>query len=88
MDKPTVSPTPEQMFSFPTYEEAKRAQNICLTEPIPKVEKFLQSLESDVRCGRVVYVRPENPDPPTRGETMWLDGGRTVTPARTNGSNR
>ena len=28
MTRPQVSPVPEQMWGFPTYEEAKKAQDI------------------------------------------------------------
>ena len=51
MYNPTVIPTPEQLFGFPTLEEALRAQHICLHQPIPKVAEFLQGLEPDTSFG-------------------------------------
>jgi hypothetical protein len=74
MRDPMVIPTPEQMFGFPTAEEARKAQQICLTAPIQKANAFLQSLLPDIKSGRILYRRPDNPGPQTRGETMWLDG--------------
>jgi len=73
MREPKVTPTPEQMFGFPTLEEAEAAQRTCLTAPIEDVANFLDSLLPDVQSGRVVYRRPENPERPTRDETVWMD---------------
>jgi hypothetical protein len=69
MRHPRVTPTPEQMWGFPTLEEAQRAQCICLNEPMPKVIKFLSSLAPDISAGRIRYIRPAHPQPPTTGAT-------------------
>jgi hypothetical protein len=73
MRHPVVIPTPEQMWGFHTLEEAERAQHVCLHQPIPEVIEFFQSLEPHIHSGRIRYVRPAHPEPPTRGETMWVD---------------
>jgi hypothetical protein len=44
-----------------------------LTAPISEVQKFLQSLATDIRSGRVKYFRPDNPERYTSGTTMWLE---------------
>jgi hypothetical protein len=72
---PMVTPTPEQLFGFPTLEEAQEAQRICLYAPIEQANAFIQSLARDVKSGRVRYIRPEHPQPPV-GESEFL--GRTV----------
>jgi hypothetical protein len=78
MRDPQVSPVPQQLFGFPTYEEAKQAQKLCLTAPIKDVNEYIQSLGRAVKAGRVKYIRPTNPEPQTGGPTMWLDDGGAV----------
>ena len=73
MRDPVVTPTPEQMWGFPTLEEAQKAQQICLTAPMADVIAFLEGLRQDIKSGRILYRSPENPGPQTRGETVWLD---------------
>jgi hypothetical protein len=74
MIRPIVSPTPEQLFGFPTLEESQEAQRICLESPtIEEANRFIQSLAPHIRSGRIIYIRPDNPEPPTRGVTAWLD---------------
>jgi hypothetical protein len=73
MRNPRVTPTPQQLFGFLTPEEAQKAQHICLTAPIPEVKKFMRDLQPGVASGRVRYIRPEHPQPPTRGQTMWTE---------------
>jgi hypothetical protein len=75
MKAPLVSPVPQQLFGFPTYEEAKQAQKLCLTAPIKVVNEYIQSLGPAVKAGRVKYIRPANPESFTRGPTMWLGDG-------------
>jgi hypothetical protein len=70
---PLVTPTPEQLFGFPTLKEAEEAQRICLMAPIKKVDRFLQGLGTYVKTGRVRHIRPEHPQPPTRGSTAWTE---------------
>jgi hypothetical protein len=77
MRKPIVKPTPQQLLGFPTYEEAKHAQNVCLTAPMPEVRRFLESIAPDVKAGRIVAIQPRRPEPPTRSETLWLVQIRT-----------
>ena len=73
MRDPMVVPTPEQMWGFPTFQEAQKAQQIVIAAPMPDVIAFLQGLHQDVKSGRILYRRPENPGPQTRGETVWMD---------------
>jgi hypothetical protein len=70
---PTTNPVAEQMWGFLTVEEALRAQKLVLTKPTPEVMAYLQGLGPDIKSGRVVYKRPENPEPPTRGRTAWME---------------
>jgi hypothetical protein len=78
MRKPKVSPTPQQMLGFPTLEEAKHAQHVCLTAPLDDVKRFLASLSADVKAGRIIAITPANSEPPTYGPTMWLEETRAV----------
>jgi hypothetical protein len=73
MRNPLLTPTPEQMFGFPTHEEAKQAQRICLEAPVKEVRKFLAGLAPDVKIGRIRVIQPKHPQPPTTGESMWTD---------------
>src|SRR5262245_28898099 len=70
---PATRPRSQQMFGFPTLQEAQEAQKICLTAPVEKVEEFFESLRPDVQSGRVAYRRPNSPEPPTRGQTAWME---------------
>jgi hypothetical protein len=72
---PLVTPTPQQLLGFPTLKEAKRAQRICLQSSMNEVQRFFTSLSPDVRAGRVRVINPEQPQPPTRGPTMWTEDG-------------
>jgi hypothetical protein len=78
MKEPQVSPVPQQLFGFPTYEEAKQAQKLCLTAPIKEVDAYIQSLGTSVKAGRVKYIRPANPESFTHGPTMWFDDGEAA----------
>ena len=73
MRNATTIPIAEQMWGFPTLEEALKAQRICLTAPMPEVMAYLQGIAPDVRTGRVVYKRPAHPEPPTCGTTVWME---------------
>jgi hypothetical protein len=68
---PTVTPTPQQLFGFLTLEEARKAQHICLTAPIPEVKAFFDRLRPDVEAGRIVHRRPERPDPRVARRPGW-----------------
>ena len=71
--QPLVTPTPQQLLGFPTYEEAYEAQQVCLTAPMDKVRQFLAGLSPDVRKGRVRVIQPSHPQSPTGDVTMWTD---------------
>jgi hypothetical protein len=73
MRNPLLTPTPQQMFGFPTHEEAKQAQHICLEAPIKEVRRFLADLAPDVKTGRIRVIHPKHPQPPTAGVSMWTD---------------
>lgn len=65
-------PTPEQLIGFRTREEQLAIQKFLITAPIGKVKKYLtKELPRKIKTGEVAYLRPHNPEPPTRGATMW-----------------
>jgi hypothetical protein len=72
MRNATTIPVAQQMFGFPTLEEARKAQRICLTAPITEGEAFMERLRPDVKSGRIIYKGPANPEPPTKGQTAWI----------------
>ncbi|MBX3444358.1 MAG: hypothetical protein KF774_18295 [Planctomyces sp.] len=74
----SVSPTPEQLLGFSTYDEAKRIQHFLLTSPMEEVVKYIESLPPRIRSGEVQYIRPTNPEPYTEGITAWHDGPALV----------
>ena len=73
MRNPLLTPTPYQMLGFPTREEAEQAQRLCLEAPIEEVEKFMASLRPDVKAGRVRFIQPEHPQPPTAAQAIWTE---------------
>jgi hypothetical protein len=73
MRNPMATPTPYQLIGFPTYEEAQRAQRICLEAPMGEVNKFLAALTPDVKSGRIRVIEHAHPQPPTRCPTMWTE---------------
>ena len=85
MRNATTIPIAEQMFGFPTLEEAKEARRICLHEPIRRVEEFFDSLRPDVASGRIIHKRSANPDPPTSDATMWMRRPPRLTTGRSPG---
>jgi hypothetical protein len=76
LNSPVVSPIPEHLIGFPTMEEARQAQQICLNEPIDKVAQFFASLRPAIKRGSIRVIKPEKPEPPTRGTTVWQDAAR------------
>jgi hypothetical protein len=86
--EPVTNPVAEQMFGFPTLDEAKRAQMICLKSTLPEVEAWMENLQPAVRSGRVAYRRPANPGPQTRGETAWMEVGTHAVLAGLPGGSR
>jgi len=78
---PKVSPTPNLLIGFPTEDEARAAQRICLEEPIVTVRQFIESLRGPrVRTGEIRFIEPAHPEPPTRGTTVWTESD-VVQPA-------
>ncbi len=72
---PTVSPRPEGLIGFSTYEEARAAMQLCLTALIPEVAKAVERWRRG-EDGAVCIVCA-NPEPPTRGSTAWSFPGST-----------
>lgn len=69
-----VHPTPEQLIGFRTREEHLKTQRFLLDAPIKDVDRFMKrTLPARIRRGEVVYIRPDNPEPPTHGSTIWRD---------------
>lgn len=67
-----VHPTPEQLIGFRTREEHLKTQRFLLNAPIKDVDRFMKrTLPIRIRRGEVVYIRPDSPEPPTQGPTMW-----------------
>jgi hypothetical protein len=67
-----AKPTPEQLVGFRTREEQLAIQKFLITAPIEKVNRYLaKELPNKIKTGEVAYLRPHNPEPPTRGATMW-----------------
>lgn len=82
MRHPVVSPTPEQLVGYPTFEEAEAAQQLCLTAPITEVRDYFKRMLPDVKSGRLAVINPPNPETPPAvpgGSTSWMD-----RPARDN----
>lgn len=76
---PTVVPTPEQLIGYRTQFEQLAAQRLILQAPEEKVKRYLESLPRRIQSGEVQYVRPDDPEPPTHGQTQWiLSGGPSV----------
>jgi hypothetical protein len=66
-----VAPVPEQMIGFRTREEQTEVQQFLLKAPIEEVNQYMASLGPRIASGEIAYLRPRNPEPPTRGPTMW-----------------
>lgn len=71
-EPPTVRPTPEQLLGFSTRDEQVDVQRFLLEKPIEEVNEFMQSLPRRIESGEIRYLRPTNPEPPTRGQTLWI----------------
>ena len=70
---PKVSPTPDLLLGFPSPDEAREAQRICLEEPLTTVQQFIENLRPRVRAGEVQWIQFDHPEPPTTGPTAWLE---------------
>ena len=73
-----VSPVPEQLLGFSSYQEAKETQQFLLTAPPHKLPKFMKALILRIRSGEVQYIRPRNPEPWDKCGTIWQDGPALV----------
>ena len=72
----TISPTPEQLLGFRTQGEQLAAQRLLIFAPVSEVERFMaKSVPAKIKSGEVCYIRPDRPQPPTHGPTLWLVGG-------------
>lgn len=69
-----VDPVPEQLIGFNTLKEQQIVQEFLLTAPIPKVKRYMETLVERIMKGEVAYSRPEHPEPPRYGPTVWLTG--------------
>ena len=66
-----VRPVPEQMIGFRSREEQLVALKFLITAPIKKVKEYMASMPSKIDAFEVAYIRHSNPEPPTRGPTVW-----------------
>lgn len=66
---PAVSPRPQGLIGFPTFAAAKTAQELCLTAPIPTVEKAVMGWRAGK--GGVRFVEYKNPERP-QAQTHWM----------------
>ena len=66
-----VAPVPEQLIGFKTRDEQLESQRFLLTAPISDVAKYMEALPARIRRKEVYYMRPNNPQPPTEGPTIW-----------------
>jgi len=67
-----VIPTPEQLIGYRKREAQLAAQRLILTAPIEAVERYMQTLPPKIAAGEIAYIRPQTPEPPTTGQTMWI----------------
>jgi hypothetical protein len=71
-DTVRVSPIPQSLVGFPNQEEQIEAQKFLLTAPIDQIPYRLKEWQQrpDIKI-----IIPNNPQPPTRGKTLWtIDG--------------
>lgn len=67
-----VSPTPEQLIGFRSREEQVAAQQFFLNAPIKEVSRYMnEELLDKIKSGEVAYTKPDKPEPPTTGATLW-----------------
>lgn len=67
-----VSPIPEQLLGYHTQDEQLTAQQFLLNAPIDEVTEYMQAMPDRIQRKEVVYIRPENPEEPTHGPTLWV----------------
>jgi hypothetical protein len=73
MVNPKVTPTPAQLFGFPTPEEAEQAHRICQQGSFDEAEKFFAGVWPDVASGRVRFIQPAHPQPWTDAPVAWTE---------------
>ena len=67
-----VRPTPEQLIGFQSRDEQLAVQRFLLTAPITEIDRFMrEKMPRKIKSGEAVYIRPDNPEPPTKGATIW-----------------
>jgi hypothetical protein len=62
------TPTPELLIGQETLQQAMTLQSILLTAPMMAVRKEIKALR---RSPEAVCIESPNPQPPTRGATIW-----------------
>jgi hypothetical protein len=62
------SPRPQLLLGFKTRDKAFELQSFILNAPLKDVQERLMALARDPE---VVSIVPRNPEPPTRGATIW-----------------
>lgn len=81
-----VSPVPEQLFGFRDFVEARQFQQFLLTAPMPRIKWMLRvEMPMAISSGHIKYIRPPNPERPSRAGTMWACSG---SPPAQDGQNR
>jgi hypothetical protein len=69
-EPPQVIPRPQGLIGFPTYQQARKAQELCLKAPIPKVERKISEWRN--QKNGIVFIQFRNPEPQTSGTTCFL----------------
>jgi hypothetical protein len=61
-------PTPQLLIGLESFQEARAFQSLALTAPIRVVRKKIEAMR---RNPKAACIAPPNPQPPTRGSTIW-----------------
>lgn len=71
---PVVYPTPQQLIGYPTRESQLTQQRFLLDAPINDVKEYMTvTVPALLREGKLAYRKPRQPQPPTRGTTIWTE---------------
>ncbi len=62
------TPTPQLLIGQKTLQQAMTLQSILLTAHMKVVRKKIKAMR---RSPEAVCIEPPNPQPPTRGATIW-----------------
>lgn len=73
-----VDPVPEQLIGFRTLKEQQIVQEFLFTAPFPKVQRYMETLANRIKNGEVAFCRPEYPERPRHGPTVWLVGREEI----------